>query len=95
MKRIEVFKKTKDDWYDSYYLKNLPKEESNLVGIDFFQLCCSQPVWCISIHDNDFDEYERIFANESEATEIFLKILQQEYISKEFLLTLDFNLGIK
>lgn len=35
---------------------------------------------------------ERIFDNELEATEIFLEIIQQEYISKEFIEKLEFNL---
>ncbi|MCA9495833.1 MAG: hypothetical protein KC589_02735 [Nanoarchaeota archaeon] len=92
MKRIEIFKKTKDNWYDNYYLKNFPIEENKLVNIVFLQMCCSQPLWYISIHGNNDYEYKRIFDNELEATEIFLEILQQEYISKEFVETLDFNL---
>lgn len=91
MKRIEIFKKTKDDWCDSYYLKGFPKEESKLVSIVFLQMCCSQPLWYISIGDDSY-EYERIFDKESEATEIFLELLQQEYISKEFIEKLEFNL---
>lgn len=92
MKRIEVFKKTKDYWYDNYHLKGFPEEEKDLVGIVFLQICCSQPLWYISIHGDAIYEYERIFDNESEATEIFLEIIQQEYVSIEFLEKLDFNL---
>lgn len=93
MKRIEVFKKTKDYWYGNYSITGFPEEEKDLVGIIFLQMCCSQPLWYISIHGDDTYEYERIFDNELEATEIFFEILQQEYISKEFLEKFDFNLN--
>lgn len=93
MKRIEIFKKTKSIANSYYYLADFPKEENKLICIVFLQICCSQPVWYISSHYNDFYEYERIFYNELDATEIFFKILQEEYISKEFLTSLDFNLN--
>lgn len=93
MKRIEIFKKTRDIANSSYHLEGLPNGKNLLVIIIFSQICCSQVIWCISVYGDDLYNYERIFDNELEATEIFFKILQEEYISQEFLTSLDFNLN--
>ena len=91
--RIEVYKKTHDEWYPEYQLatKNWVYEKK-IVEVSFLELtrldekpqwrCC---VWGADDDGRDFDSYVR-----EEAWKMFLTVIAMEYVDKKVLEKLGF-----
>jgi hypothetical protein len=90
---VEVFKRTKDDWYPSYSLITdgiLVKE--SLVCIDYYWLKPGDsdldndgPIYFVSAWGSDDYGLERAFTSEKEAWTTFLEIIGQDYVSAQYL----------
>ena len=82
MKRIDVFKKTSDNWYPNY--------PNDMVKISFLKLPNilqnSDAEWRVCIWGNDDFGLERDFQSKKEAMKTFEIISDQDSISADFLL---------
>ena len=91
MKRVDVFKKTNDDWYPAFEMGG-----EKLVEVSFIQLTPWLPVeeriWRVCVWGNDDCGMERDFNpnEESHAWSIFLNVIGEEYVDMKFLLSLGF-----
>ena len=91
MKRVDVFKKTNDDWYPAFEMGG-----EKLVEVSFIQLTPWLPVeervWRVCVWGNDDCWMERDFNPNEEnlAWSIFLNVIGEEYVDMKFLLSLGF-----
>lgn len=91
MKRVDVFKKTNDEWYPAFEMGG-----EKLVEVSFIQLTPWLPVeerlWRVCVWGNDDCGMERDFApnEETHAWTIFLNVIGEEYVDMKFLLSLGF-----
>ena len=91
MKRVEVYKKTHDDWYPAFEMAG-----EKLVEVSFIQLNPWRPVeervWLVCVWGDDDFGMEREFKPDEEnlARSIFLNVIEEEYVDVKFLLSLGF-----
>ena len=91
MKRVDVFKKTNDDWYPAFDMGG-----EKLVEVSFIQLTPWLPEeereWRVCVWGNDDCGMERDFAPNEEnlAWTTFLNVIGEEYVDMKFLLSLGF-----
>ncbi len=91
MKRVDVFKKTNDDWYPAFEMGG-----EKLVEVSFIQLTpwlpAEERVWRVCVWGNDDCGMERDFSPNEEnlAWSIFINVIGEEYVDMKFLLSLGF-----
>jgi len=85
--RVEVFKRTQDDWYGNYKVVG-DQRVSDLVEVSFLNLMPSG--WRVCVWGNDDCGLERDFESESEAWNIFLQVIGMESVNKQPLRDLGF-----
>lgn len=81
MKRIDIFKKTKDDWYPNY--------PNDMVKVSFLQLhnfLQNTNEWRVCVWGNDDFGLEHDFKSKKEAEKVFEIISNLDIISQDFLL---------
>ena len=75
--RVNVYKPTDDDWYDSYQISNAGAE-TMLVQVSFTQTGPSPPIkgdWRVCVWGNDDCGMEMDFQSESVAWNMFLQVI--------------------
>ena len=79
--RTSVFKLTQDDWHGSYKLDSWHKGQENpmLVNVSFMPLTDGK--WRVCVWGNDDCGMERDFPEEKTAWNMFLQILDWEFVS--------------
>lgn len=91
--RVEVFKRTQDDWYGNYKIVG-DQRVSDLVEVSFLNLGPTlqpgQPNWRVCVWGNDDCGMERDFENETEAWVMFLQVIGLEHVNRNKLITLGF-----
>jgi hypothetical protein len=90
MKKINVYKKTLDDWYPSYKLTN----NVELVKVSFTTTGPNPPIngeWRVCVWGNDDCGMEIDFIDEKKALSIFMEILGCDYVNMELLKDLGFK----
>lgn len=91
MKRVDVFKKTNDDWYPSFEMGG-----EKLVEVSFIQLTpwlpAEERIWRVCVWGNDDCGMERDFNPNEEnlAWTTFLNVIGEEYVDMKFLSSLGF-----
>lgn len=80
--RIDVFKRTNDDWYPPYRLTG--EKEQRLVEVSFMNL--SNGEWRVCAWGGDDMGLERDYSNEGEAFNVFLQIIGKEYVDTRMLI---------
>lgn len=91
--RVEVFKRTQDEWYGNYKIVG-DRRVSDLVEVSFLQLMPtvvpSAFNWRVCVWGNDDCGMERDFENETEAWTVFLQVIGQQYVNRNGLISLGF-----
>ena len=92
--KIEVFKRTQDNWYGNFKVRDDRRVES-LVMVSFHGNICSynsklDPIWRTSVWGNDDTGMEIDCATEAEAREKFQQVIEMEYVDRAPLLKLGF-----
>ena len=91
--KVEVFKKTQDDWYGNYKIVG-DCRVSDLVEVSFMSLGPSvlpgQKNWRVCVWGNDDCGMERDFEDETEAWNIFLQVIGHQYVNRVSLINLNF-----
>ena len=91
MKRVDVFKKTNDDWYPAFEMGG-----EKLVEVSFIQLTpwlpAEERIWRVCVWGNDDCGMERDFQPNEErlAWTTFLTVIGEEYVDMKFLSDLKF-----
>ena len=93
--RIEVLKQTSDDWYGSYYLEDWYKGKKKQMFVEvIFNGNISPPgktpTWRTCVWGNDDCGMEYDCDTEVEAFNMFLQVIGQESVTREFLSSLGF-----
>jgi hypothetical protein len=86
--KINVFKKTKDNWCGNYKIID-NREVFDLVEVSFMQLLSGE--WRVCVWGNDDFGVERDFKDQTAAFVVFQAIIQEEYVNKNTLLTCGFE----
>lgn len=86
--RVEVFKRTQDEWYGNYKIVG-DERVSDLVEVAFLNL---MPGWRVCVWGNDDCGLERDFDSdsESEAWNIFLQVIGMDFVNMQALRGLGF-----
>lgn len=88
MIRIEIFKRTHEDWYPSYYVNKGTATEEKLLKVSFLQLSNGQYRCCVWGNDDkgmDFDtKYEAV------ARDLFHRLAELDSIIEEDLKLMGF-----
>ena len=91
--RVEVFKRTQDDWYGNYKIVG-DQRVSDLVEVTFMNLLPTtgpEPTnWRVCVWGNDDCGQERDFESETEAWNIFLQVIGMEFVNLQALRDLGF-----
>jgi hypothetical protein len=89
--RVEVFKRTQDDWYGNYKVAG-DQRVSDLVEVTFMNLYpgSESPAWRVCVWGNDDFGLERDFDNEAWAWNIFLQVIGMEFVNQQGLRDLGF-----
>jgi hypothetical protein len=85
--RVEVFKRTQDDWYGNYKVVG-DQRVSDLVEVTFMNLLPTG--WRVCVWGNDDFGLECDFESEAEAWNIFLQVIGQEFVNQQALRDLGF-----
>ena len=89
--RVEVFKRTQDDWYGNYKIAG-DQRVSDLVEVSFMNLLPDQSTtnWRVCVWGNDDFGLERDFENETVAWNIFLQVIGMKLVNQQALRDLGF-----
>lgn len=95
--RIDVFKRTEDDWYPAYILKGWYKGKRNpkLVTVSLLQLraYADNDGWRVCVWGGDDTGLERDYLNDDyySAEELFQHIISLEFVNVDTLKSLGFQ----
>ena len=88
--RVSVFKETTDDWCPSFEIKGDARYKYHLVEVSYLEL--SDGMWRVCVWgqddmgmERDFEPHERV-----KAWEVFISIIEQQYVSYDFIKNLGF-----
>jgi hypothetical protein len=87
--RVEVFKRTQDDWYGNYRVVG-DQRVSDLVEVSFLSLEPGQTSWRVCVWGNDDCGMELDFEKETEAWNMFLQVIGPSYVNRNSLIALGF-----
>jgi hypothetical protein len=80
MKSVRVFKRTVDDWYPSYKLDWVGRDQY-LIEVSFLQLSDGQ--WRVCCWGSDDMGLERDYPTEAEAWAVFLQIIGWGFVNQK------------
>ena len=92
MKPVNVFKRTTDDWYPPYRLR----DDGNLVEVSFMQLAAAYEnsegdtipeQWRVCCWGHDDMGLEKDYSSESEAWATFVQIIGWGYVNQDQLIS--------
>jgi len=89
MKPIDVFKKTDEDWYGNFKIKDDHRYPDRFVRLSLSQL--DNKEYRVSVWGNDDLGMELDFVDKSVARDLFSKLCLKDVINRRLLLSLGFN----
>lgn len=95
--RLEAFKRTKEDWFPSYYTNQNPKYPESTIRLLKVSLSSDRPpshfgaIWIVYVCGNDDHSMSREYTTYQAAYKMFHDIIKPEYIGVEFLKGNGFN----